>query len=84
MNSHANFLPMNEGLTSLFSNEVEIGEISIIELQDRFHKPVAALYLEKLDPTDFIISTTNNDEKYYCYLKFGVGIFFTYYRKIHK
>lgn len=56
----------------------------IIELSNYKHAPVAALYLDKLQIRSIIVTElTNSSEKYYLYLD-GVGIFFTYYRKLTK
>ena len=54
----------------------------IIELLNKDHKPVGAIYLDKFKYKNFIISETNNSEKYYFYVD-GIGIYFSYYQKIN-
>lgn len=54
----------------------------IIELQNIDHKPVGALYLKTLRYEDIVISETNNQERFYLYVN-GVGIYFSYFRKIN-
>lgn len=53
----------------------------IIELQDINHKPVGALYLDKINYINLAISETNNLEKYFLYLD-GIGIYFSFFKKI--
>ena len=53
----------------------------IIELQNTFKDPVAALYLGKINYTNLAISETNNTEKYFLYMD-GIGIYFSYFKKI--
>ena len=53
----------------------------IIELLNIDNRPVGALYLKELRYKNFIVSETNNSEKYYLYLD-GVGIYFSFYKKI--
>lgn len=53
----------------------------IIELQNAFKDPVAALYLGKINYTNLAISETNNTEKYFLYMD-GIGIYFSYFKKI--
>ena len=53
----------------------------MIELLSIDNKPVGALYLKQLRYKNFIVSETNNSERYYLYVD-GVGIYFSFYRKI--
>lgn len=71
----------NVALTELFHAYAETGSATILELTNIDGKPVGALYLSELKYKNFIISETNNSEKYYLYID-GVGIYFSYYRKI--
>ena len=54
----------------------------IIELLNKDHKPVGAVYLDKFRYKNFTISETNNSEKYYLYVD-GIGIYFSFYQKIN-
>lgn len=73
---------MNQhSLVTLFQSLSEAEQPSIIELLDINQKPVGALYLDKLKYKNFVISETNNLEKYYLYYQ-GMGIYFSFYRKI--
>lgn len=73
---------MNQhSLTALFQSLSELEQPPIIELLDINQKPVGALYLDNLKYKNFIISETNNLEKYYLYYQ-GIGIYFSFYRKI--
>lgn len=69
------------GLTTLFKSLAEMEEPPVIELLSIDNKPVGALYLKQLRYKDFIVSETNNSERYYLYID-GVGIYFSFYRKI--
>ena len=71
----------NVALTELFRTYAETGSATILELTNIDGKPVGALYLSELKYKNFIISETNNSEKYYLYID-GVGIYFSYYKKI--
>lgn len=68
-------------LVTLFQSLSETEQPPIIELLDFNQKPVGALYLDKLKYKNFVISETNNLEKYYLYYQ-GLGIYFSFYRKI--
>lgn len=68
-------------LTTLFHTYTDLDRPTILELQNIDHKPVGALYMDKLKYKNFIISETNNSEKYYLYTD-GIGIYFSFYRKI--
>jgi hypothetical protein len=54
----------------------------IIELLNKDHEPVGAVYLDKFKYKNFAISETNNSEKYYLYAD-GLGIYFSFYQKIN-
>lgn len=73
---------MNQhSLVTLFQALSEAEQPPIIELLDINQKPVGALYLDNLKYKNFVISETNNLEKYYLYYQ-GMGIYFSFYRKI--
>lgn len=73
---------MNQhSLVTLFQSLAESEQPPIIELLDINQKPVGALYLDSLKYKNFVISDTNNSEKYYLYYQ-GMGIYFSFYRKI--
>jgi hypothetical protein len=73
---------MELSLTSLFHSLAEQENPPIIELLNIDRKPVGALYLDKIRYKNFVVSETNNSEKYYLYVD-GVGIYFSFYQKIH-
>ena len=74
----------NVSLTQLFTLWMEQPERPIIELLDIDQKPVGALYLDKFrDKGRMIISETNNRERYYFYCE-GIGIYFSFYKKLSK
>lgn len=68
-------------LVTLFHAFSELDNPPILELLNIDNKPVGALYLRELRYKNFIISETNNSEKYYLYID-GVGIYFSFYKKI--
>lgn len=68
-------------LVTLFHTMCELKKPPIIELLDINNKLVGALYLDKLKYKNFVISETNNSEKYFLYLN-GIGIYFSFFRKI--
>lgn len=72
---------MEHSLVTLFQAYAELEKPPIIELFNIDHKPVGALYLSNLRYRNFIISETNNTEKYYLYID-GVGVYFSFYQKI--
>lgn len=74
-------LNMEHPLVSLFQMYSELEKPPIIELLNIDRKPVGAIYLDKLKYKNFIISDTNNSEKYYLYVD-GIGIYFSFYQKI--
>lgn len=72
----------NKALTQLFSLWAEQERPPIIELLNIDQKPVGALYLAKFrDKGQIVISDTNNQERYYLFCD-GIGIFFSFYRKL--
>lgn len=73
---------MEHSLTTLFHTYAESDNPPILELLNIDNKPVGALYLADMRYRNFIVSETNNSEKYYLYLN-GVGIYFSFYRKIN-
>ena len=72
---------MEHSLVTLFQAYAESSNPPILELLDINNKTVGALYLENLRYRNFVISETNNSEKYYLYID-GVGVYFSFYRKI--
>jgi hypothetical protein len=74
---------MEHSLTTLFHTYAELDNPPILELLNIDNKPVGALYLDKLRYKNFMVSETNNSEKYYLYVD-GVGIYFSFYRKINR
>lgn len=68
-------------LSDLFQTYADTGSAAILELSNIDGKPVGALYLSELKYKKFVISETNNSEKYYLYLD-GIGIYFSFYKKI--
>jgi hypothetical protein len=77
-----NIQELENKLATLFTLYSEQETPPIIELQNIDHQPVAALYLSKFRLSGpLTISQTNNRERYYFYHD-GVGIFFSYWKKI--
>jgi hypothetical protein len=68
-------------LTTLFQTYTELDNPPILELLNIDGKPVGALYLAEMKYKKFLVSETNNSEKYYLYMD-GVGIYFSFYQKI--
>lgn len=68
-------------LTTLFHTYAEMDQPPILELLSIDQKPVGALYLSELAHKNFVVSETNNSEKYYLYIN-GVGIYFSFFKKI--
>lgn len=68
-------------LTNLFHTYADLDKPPILELLSIDQKPVGALYLSQLKYKNFIVSETNNSEKYYLYVD-GLGIYFSFYRKL--
>jgi cytochrome b involved in lipid metabolism len=73
---------MDHTLTTLFHSLADQEKPPVLELLDINNKPVGALYLDKIRYKNFIVSETNNSEKYYLYID-GVGIYFSFYQKIN-
>lgn len=73
---------MDHPLTTLFYALSETENPPIIELLNIDRKPVGALYLDKIKYKNFVISDTNNSEKYYLYAD-GIGVYFSFYKKIN-
>lgn len=74
-------LSIEHPLVSLFQTYSELDRPPIIELLNIDKKPVGAIYFDKLKYKNFIISDTNNSEKYYLYVD-GIGVYFSFYQKI--
>ena len=72
---------MEHDLTTLFQVYAEQQNPPTIELQDKNHRPIGALYLRNMRYTKLVVSETNNDEKYFIYVD-GIGIYFSYFKKI--
>ena len=72
---------MYNSLATIFKTYSELECPPILELLNIDGKPVGALYMDALKYKQFIISETNNAEKYYLYID-GVGIYFSFYKKI--
>jgi hypothetical protein len=68
-------------LTTLFHAYADLDNPPILELLDINNKPVGALYLNHLKFKNFVVSETNNSEKYYLYVD-GVGVYFSFFKKI--
>ena len=68
-------------LTTLFHTYAELDNPPILELLNIDNKPVGALYLNNLKFKNFVVSETNNSEKYYLYVD-GVGVYFSFFKKI--
>ena len=73
---------MEHQLTTLFHAMADSESPPIIQLLNKERKPVGALYLDKVKYKNFIVSDTNNSEKYYLYVD-GVGIYFSFYQKLN-
>lgn len=72
---------MEHSLASLFHTYTELANPPILELLDINNKPVGALYMSQLKYKQFMITETNNSEKYYLYID-GIGIYFSFFQKI--
>ena len=73
---------LDHSLTTLFHTYAELDNPPILELLNIDNKPVGALYLKDLRYKNFVISETNNSEKYYLYVD-GVGIYFSFFKKMN-
>lgn len=72
---------MEHSLAVLLQTYTELDHPPILELLNINNKPVGALYTSELKYKKFHISETNNSEKYYLVID-GVGIYFSFYKKI--
>ena len=68
-------------LATMFSSLAQQEFPPIIELLDINKKPVGALYLSSLKYKQFTVSETNSSEKYFLVVD-GVGIYFSFYKKL--
>jgi hypothetical protein len=68
-------------LTTLFQTYADLEKPPVIELLNIRKEPVGAIYLDKFKYKNFVVSETNNSEKYYLYVD-GLGIYFSYYQKL--
>ena len=73
---------MEHSLATLFQTYTELEKPPILELRNINNKPVGALYMSQLKYKNFVISETNNTEKYFLVID-GVGIYFSFYTKIN-
>lgn len=73
---------MEHSLAALFHAYADMDKPPIIELLNIERKPVGAIYFDKFKYKNFIVSETNNSEKYYLYVD-GLGIYFSFYQKIN-
>ena len=73
---------LDHSLTTLFHTYAELDNPPILELLNIDNKPVGALYLKDLRYKNFVISETNNSEKYYLYVD-GIGIYFSFFKKLN-
>ena len=74
-------MEQEHSLVTLFHAYAEMEKPPILELLNIDNKPVGALYLSNFKYKNFVISETNNTEKYYLYVD-GLGIYFSFYKKI--
>lgn len=74
-------MEQEHSLTTLFHAYADLEHPPILELLNIDRKPVGALYLADMRHLNFIVSETNNSEKYYLYIN-GVGIYFSFFKKI--
>lgn len=73
---------MEHSLATLFKTYAELDKSPILELLNIDNKPVGALYMSQLKYKNMVVSETNNTEKYFLVID-GVGIYFSFYRKIN-
>lgn len=74
-------MQQEHSLTTLFHAYADLDKPPILELLNIDNKPIGALYLAELKHKKFVISETNNSEKYYLYAD-GIGIYFSFFQKI--
>jgi hypothetical protein len=72
---------MEHPLATLFHTYTDLEKPPVVELLNIDKKPVGAIYFDKLRYKNFVITETNNSEKYYLYVD-GLGIYFSFYQKI--
>ena len=72
---------MENSLVTLFNTYTELEHPPILELLNINNEPVGALYMSQLKYKNFTVSETNNSEKYYLVID-GVGIYFSFFKKI--
>ena len=72
---------MENSMTTLFQTYADLEKPPVIELLNIRKEPVGAIYLDKFKYKNFVVSETNNSEKYYLYVD-GLGIYFSYYQKL--
>lgn len=72
---------MEHSLATLFHTYSDMDKPPVIELLNIEKKPVGAIYFDKFKYKNFVISETNNSEKYYLYVD-GLGIYFSFYQKL--
>ena len=72
---------MDHSLTTLFHALADQEKPPVLELLNIKHEPVGAIYLDKICYKNFVISETNNSEKYYLYVD-GIGVYFSFYQKL--
>lgn len=70
-----------ETLTTLFHTYADMEKPPVIELLNIRKEPVGAIYFKDLRYKNFVVTETNNSEKYYLYVD-GLGIYFSFYQKI--
>ena len=68
-------------LTTLFNTFADLEKPPVVELLNIDRKPVGAIYFDKFRYKNFVVTETNNSEKYYLYVD-GLGIYFSFYQKI--
>jgi hypothetical protein len=73
---------VESSLTTLFHAYADLEKPPVIELLNIRKEPVGAIYLDKFKYKNFVVSETNNSEKYYLYVD-GLGIYFSFYQKIN-
>jgi hypothetical protein len=72
---------MDHSLTTLFHSLADQDKPPVLELLNIKREPVGAIYLDKIRYKNFVISETNNSEKYYLYVD-GIGVYFSFYQKL--
>lgn len=73
---------MEHPLTTLFQTYTELENPPIVELQNIKYETVGAIYFNELRYKKFYISETNNSERYYLWVD-GLGIYFSYFKKLN-